>query len=78
MLYAEDIVVLSESQIAMQRALNKLYEIQKWKLEVNLAKTKMMVFSKGTKLNKKEIWTYNNKAIEIVEEFKYLGPISPD
>ncbi|CAC5392826.1 unnamed protein product [Mytilus coruscus] len=46
LLYADDLVLLSESKIGLQTALNKL-EIycENWGLEVNLKKTKSIVFN---------------------------------
>jgi hypothetical protein len=43
----------------------------RWKLNVNVEKTKVFVFSKGPK--PKNIFYYNNNVVESVNEFKYLG-----
>ena len=74
--YCDDIAILSESQIGLQRALNKLAEyVDMWELEVNIEKTKITVFSKGSKLKKSEKWFFKGTEIEIVKMFKYLGVI---
>ena len=40
---------------------------------MNLAKTKIIVFSNGGKLSSKENFLYNGKTIDIVTSYKYLG-----
>lgn len=76
LLYADDLLLLSETKEGLQSCLNslKLY-CNRWKLNVNLKKTKVIVFSKGKKDIKKFKFFYDNEEIEIVEEYKYLGII---
>lgn len=45
----------------------------KWKLEINLKKTKIMIFNKQGSLIKKHKFYYKNKIIENTREYKYLG-----
>jgi len=45
----------------------------KWKLTVNVEKTKIMVFRKGGRLSNQDKWFYNNEEVEIVSSFNYLG-----
>ena len=74
LLYADDLVLLSESVIGMQRSLNILNEFCiKNQMQINIDKTKMMIFSKGSKIKKVEKWTFDSLPIEIVNQFKYLG-----
>ena len=40
---------------------------------MNVEKTKIMVFRKGGKLKKKFCWMYDNKSIDVVDNFNYLG-----
>ena len=68
-LYADDTVLLSDSQKELE-----LFEqyCTKWKLTVNTLKTKIIIF--GSRIvNNLPIFTYGNKEIEIVNEYKYLG-----
>ena len=45
LMYADDIVLLSESPIGLQNCLNNLLEYcSQWKLSVNLKKTKVVIF----------------------------------
>ena len=53
--YADDLVIISESPKGLQQSLNKLQlYCKKWKLNINVDKTKILVMSmtKGTKKEK--------------------------
>jgi hypothetical protein len=43
------------------------------KLEVNVDKTKMMVFNKRKRKSEENEWYWEGRKIEQVNEFKYLG-----
>jgi hypothetical protein len=47
--------------------------VKKKKLEVNVDKTKMMVFNKRKRKNEESEWKWEESKIERVSEFKYLG-----
>ena len=49
LLYADDIVVLAESQEDLQKMMNAVHAFcKRWRLQVNMSKTKVMAFgSKG-------------------------------
>ena len=53
LLYADNLLVMSNSKHGLQQCLNKLNDYtKKWKLQVNLKKTILMIFNKsGRKLN---------------------------
>ena len=54
LLYADDLLLLSESKEGLQSCLDSLKaNCDRWKLKVNLNKTKIMIFSKGHKSFKK-------------------------
>ena len=73
-LYADDLVILSESEVGLQNALNRLSDYcAKWKLTVNLSKTKVIIFNKRGHTLKKYRFVYNNSMIEIVPSYCYLG-----
>ena len=76
LLFADDIVLMSEKEEGLQRMLNRLEKYcKKWDLEVNVEKTKAMVFRKGGRIKKREVWKYDGSIIETVKEFNYLGVI---
>ena len=71
--YADDIVVLSRSASGLQASLNHLKDFcETWCLEVNIKKTKIVIFSK-CKSPSQNIFTYADKQLETVDSFKYLG-----
>ena len=75
MLYADDIVLVSESQIGLQKCLDELYSFcNNWKLEVNTDKSKVIVFNSNGKTYK-NLFTYHNTGIETVTQYNYLGII---
>jgi len=76
MLYADDMVLLGETAEHLQHSLDnlKLY-CDKWGLEVNVDKSKLMVFRKRGHVRPNETWTYNSGKLELVEYFNYLGVV---
>ena len=59
----------------MQNALNIFQShCEIWKLEVNVNKTKVMIFSKG-EIRLKYEFKLQNKTLEIVDSYSYLGLI---
>ena len=74
LLYADDIVIFSESADGLQKGLNILYEYcQRWKLTVNLIKSKIIIFRKGGRLPQNLSFRYVDTNLEIVNKFTYLG-----
>ena len=70
LLYADDIVLISESAKGLQNSIDSLHSFcAKWHLIVNTAKTKVMQIGPKNATN----FLYNNQNIENVETFKYLG-----
>ena len=45
----------------------------KWGMEVNVAKSKIVVFRKRGNLKRNEKWIYNNEELDVVNDFNYLG-----
>ena len=57
-LYADDLIILSRSRFGLQKCLNELQNwCSKWLMEVNLKKTKIMIFQKGNKKMTKPSFT---------------------
>jgi len=74
LLYADDIVVLAESEDDLKRGLILLEEYcDRWKLTVNISKTKVMVFRNGGPVRKNLQFVYKGEVLEIVNKFTYLG-----
>ena len=73
LMFADDLIILSTTEKGLQDSLDRLESYcQKWDLEVNLKKTKCMIFKKGNRLDN-NIFFYQNILIENVKVFKYLG-----
>ena len=74
MLYADDIVIFAEDQAGLQEGLDVLFTYcKKWKLKVNVNKTKKMVFRRGGPLRRNVLFVYDGNIIDIVQKFTYLG-----
>ena len=72
LLYADDIVVLAESQEDLQKMMNAVHAFcKRWRLQVNMSKTKVMAFGSKGVANLDVRW--GEEKIEEVEEYKYLG-----
>ena len=72
-LYADDTALFSDDSDDMQYALNIFEEFCKtWKLNVNISKTKLVVFGRG-RTPKNLGFTFEHNEIEITDVYKYLG-----
>ena len=68
--------ILAKSVKELQENLNLLYTYcNKWGLEVNTSKTKVMVFRKRGQLKENEKWIFNDKELDVVNDFNYLGTV---
>ena len=73
LLYADDIVLLSESKSGLQTSLNVINEYcTNWKLHVNVDKSKVVVFNSNGRTHINEFY-YNNNVIQTVPKYCYLG-----
>ena len=72
--YADDLVIMSTSPSGLQKCLDQLaFYCEKWKLQVNFKKTKIMIFNKQGSLIKKYNFFFKSTFIESTKEYKYLG-----
>ena len=73
-MYADDTVLFANSRENLQNCLDGLNQYcDKWKLQINAEKTKVLIFSNRI-FNRDDIgFTIGGKNIEIVNKFKYLG-----
>lgn len=73
LMYADDTVLFSDNSYDLQKSLNFFQEYcTLWKLNVNISKTKIVIFGRG-KLKQKLHFFLNDSEIDIVDEQKYLG-----
>ena len=74
MLWADDIVLFSETKEGLQQCLDNLGNYCKeWKLEINFKKTKSIIFNKTGKNIKNNELKLNSIKIENVSSYPYLG-----
>ena len=73
LLYADDTVLMTENVDGMQTMLNVFSEYYNtWKLQVNIAKTKVVIFSKSKVTQNTRVMS-ENKELDICESYNYLG-----
>ena len=73
-MYADDIALIADTSVELQRKLKALESFcQKYGMEVDLTKTKVIVFRNGGRLSLKETFLYSWKTIDIVTHYKYLS-----
>ena len=73
LLYADDLIIISESPEGLQESLNRVDQYCKeWKLEINVKKTKVVIFRQGI-MKHKPSFHIGNQEIDIVDQYKYLG-----
>ena len=76
LLFADDIVLISQTPAGLQNQINNLkLASEELGLEVNLSKTKSMIFRRGGYIGRTERWNYGREKIETVNSYKYLGYI---
>ena len=71
LMYADDLIILSESKEGLQKQIGKLENYcTKWRLQINEKKTKVMILNRGNKLINTAFHT-TNASLENVKKFKY-------
>jgi hypothetical protein len=74
-LYADDTVILSESESDLQAQLDAFHEhCLTWKMKVNIDKSKIVIFGSGRTPHNLS-FKYDGSEIEVVKNFNYLGII---
>ena len=75
LLYADDLVLISESRSGLQSCLDILSDYcLSWKLQVNTDKSKVLIFNSNGKTYKNE-FEYLGVPLETVQQYCYLGII---
>ena len=73
LLFADDMILLSETVIGLQTQLNSLFSaVSRLQLKVNMNKSNMVVFRKGGYLGARERWIYDGCMMRVVNSYKYL------
>ena len=72
-LYADDLILCSESPEGLQKLIDGLFDFcKKWHLIVSLAKTNVLIFGKR---NANVKFVFNGSEIKIATEYKYVGAV---
>ena len=76
LMYADDIVVISESESDMQVMLDHICNwCSKWKILVNTVKSKVVHFRKNSQARSEFEFTLGEHVLNYVENYKYLGVV---
>ena len=74
LLLADDLAILSLSKEDLQKRISILQQYSnEWGLELNLSKTKVMIFIKQGATIRKFKFYFQGQEIEIVRQYTYLG-----
>ena len=74
LLFADDLLLMSETPIGLQNQLNSLWKsAKKHDLKVNLNQSSVIVFRKGGFWGRKDKWFYGNSELHVVNKYKYLN-----
>ncbi len=78
MMYADDMILISDEPENLQILLNVLYEYcETWKLNVNLNKSNILVCNNGNRAVDRE-WYYGDNVLELCHVYTYLGVLFTD
>lgn len=73
-MYADDIVLVANTEDKLQAMLNVLHEwCKRWRVLINTNKSKCMHFRKGRTQQSKHVFKIGQNSMETVETYKYLG-----
>ena len=73
LMYADDIVLLSTSSEGLQQRLDGVYRFCKdWCLDLNVSKTKILIFNKAGRLLKENL-CFGDEYLECLRHYRYLG-----
>ena len=74
LMYADDIILLAETQEGLQCILNELHTwCKRWRMTVNTEKPQIIHFRPKRSLKTKTLFHYGSSLIDIVERYQYLG-----
>ena len=74
LLFADDIALISDTIVGLQRQLQLLKDYcLESKLVVNIVKTKVLVFKMSGRISSHEKWYYDGNLLEVVNCFTYVG-----
>ena len=73
LMYADDVVLISKSESGLQNCINAINKFSEdWKMEINLDKTKVIIFNKKGHLIQRKFWL-NKDTVKCTDSYTYLG-----
>ena len=70
LLYADDLILLSQSENGLQKCLDRLNcYLKKWKMKINIKKTKIIVFNRSGNIFKGQKFKIGKQPIEITDSY---------
>ena len=73
LLYADDLILMSETETGIHNCLNKLHVCcKKWCLQINMKKTQYLVINRNGKQPKCKLY-FGDKIVKQTNEYCYLG-----
>ena len=75
LLWADDLLLISKTPRGLQNSIDKMHQFyQSMGLQVNIKKTKVMIFNKrGLKMENRSEFYLSGEKLEITDEYQYLG-----
>ncbi|UYV70306.1 hypothetical protein LAZ67_7002481 [Cordylochernes scorpioides] len=74
LMYADDIAIIGESRLNLQKKINILKEyLGVNEMTLNESKSKVMVFRNGGKPSREDRWYWNGKPLTVTRRYNYLG-----
>ena len=74
LMFADDLALISDSVVGLQKLLNILYRFCSDRgMIINIVKTIIVVFKKGGMLARNETWSLGGERIQVVPCFTYVG-----
>ena len=74
LLYADDLIIMSDSAEGLQTCTDNLEEYcKRWHLTINTVKSKIIIFNESDKILRDYNFVHKNRKMEIVQSFCYLG-----
>lgn len=74
LLYADDLILMGSSPVDLQKKLTLLFSYcQENKMQVNESKSKVVIFRRGGRISRFDVFHYGDRRLEVCSDYNYLG-----
>ena len=74
LMYADDLILVSNTALGLHDKLDILYDYcNKWKLNVNVSKSNVMICNQSGRRSEDEIWFYGDQILNVCDTYNDLG-----